>query len=488
MRSFVHRDVAGDDHKALRRIAQKRRVSVVRDAIWKYTVRSVMRRVFRTRSGFSEVGRASTSMIWNRWSESMKKINFVNANSLDLELAQEMLSPYAITPIKRTFSPPDLPDLSATTRSRVLAASRDLGEPCMLIQAAVLFGAKSPSNPRRDRTFLNDLSAKKFCEMHRGKQGVVEYALGYTDDGVTARVFRRDMPGRVSTSTQGASDYAVDQIWIPHGYGRTFAELKSYQNIINKRHHLFLDLGAFLGLEIANDVFEVHVTVAGSDTETLKRFESACEELGVKAIHIELARGTNPTHFITSSFHRGALSRVEGEAHEIEQRLTECGFTVSRVKIESMIRNSLVPGSDEEVARRSESNYFEFHVKIAINDTARVEALKELCDAFDAHFSRNPSNQLEDGVVLHFATLRVYGAGRANACARFDEFLDRLKSNGFVLSNILREYTVYDTNVSLDDGWFRNATAAACDTQCEHMLTGNCPFAEQELPVGKSLR
>ena len=49
--------------------------------------------------------------------------------------------------------------------------------------------------------------------------------------------------------------------------------------------------------------------------------------------------------------------------------------------------------------------------------------------------------------------MRIYGLGYKSAQTRFDNLILYLKSKGFKLSQQQREYTVYDTNLNLDNGW-----------------------------------
>ena len=49
--------------------------------------------------------------------------------------------------------------------------------------------------------------------------------------------------------------------------------------------------------------------------------------------------------------------------------------------------------------------------------------------------------------------LRVYDVGKATADARFAALREELGAAGHVLAEPVSEYTVYDTNLLVDDGW-----------------------------------
>jgi hypothetical protein len=117
------------------------------------------------------------------------------------------------------------------------------------------------------------------------------------------------------------------------------------------------------------------------------------------------------------------------------------------------VTNTGVPGSDEEAQAFPPGNYFEFHVKATLPPGADLEPLRELCRRHGAHLSSNALKREEDGRTQRFVTLRVYEAGRVRAEAVFDRLLQDLQASGYTLSNRLREYTIYDSNITIDAGW-----------------------------------
>jgi hypothetical protein len=56
-------------------------------------------------------------------------------------------------------------------------------------------------------------------------------------------------------------------------------------------------------------------------------------------------------------------------------------------------------------------------------------------------------------VTQRFLTLRVYRVGRGSALAHFDALLADLEKGGYTLSNRLREYAFFDSNIGIDAGW-----------------------------------
>jgi hypothetical protein len=199
--------------------------------------------------------------------------------------------------------------------------------------------------------------------------------------------------------------------------------------------------------------FEAHVTVQAPDLASRERFRAACAELGVKSVLIELPQGVTPAQPMTSSYHRGDLDAVTAEVAGIARHLRREGFAVTRVKLEALVSNAGVPETDEEAARLPAANYFEFHVKVMLPPQADLKALRARCAAHNAHLSANAFKAEADGRPQRFVTLRLYGVGRARATGRFEALLRELAGDGYRLSNKLREYTLFDSNVALDAGW-----------------------------------
>jgi hypothetical protein len=369
-------------------------------------------------------------------------------------------------------------DLPRTARVSVKHAYRILGHATFLIESALLLTSDGHARGGADWIRSDQMDEEEFCRRFQGIKGVVAQVLAYTPDGEQVQLFERDMPGSVTDRPRGSRGIGFDRVWIPHGFQKTFAELRPYHSALSKRKRLYFDLANHLGLQVTNDLYEAHITVGGDGQATYDVFRKACAELNVKAIHIELPEGSTPSHLITASFHQGPFSRVKGEVENVADDLRARGFNVTRLKMEALLRNSMVPATDDDACGRPRSNYFEFHVKIGLRDPNELDLLRALCLNYGAHLSRNASNTMADGVPLRFATLRVYERGRAYAVEYFGRFLSALRERGYRLSNVLQEYTVYDTNVALDDGWFPPSGPAACDTECSLLRAGSCPFAE----------
>lgn len=204
------------------------------------------------------------------------------------------------------------------------------------------------------------------------------------------------------------------------------------------------------GLPDYTGVFEAHVTV----TEDAG-FVSACAALGVKPVLIELPGGAArvPQQPMTATYHRGTLQEVHGQVLRLCAALREAGYDVSRVKLEAMLRNAGVPQDDTAAQALPAGNYFEHHVKVVTLPGASLEEVQGLCARHGAHLSRNARRQRPDGRQERFVTARHYGVGRREAEVRFGALLEALRTGGVPTEHLLREYTVYDSDWTVDQGW-----------------------------------
>lgn len=214
-----------------------------------------------------------------------------------------------------------------------------------------------------------------------------------------------------------------------------------------------VDLCAALRQQTGAGTFEAHVSVDAAPPAECERFRALCAELGVKCVLIELPEGQTRSQSMTASYHHGSLADVAEEVAALSRRIRAAGFPIRRVKLEAVATNDGVPDTDAQAALFPPSNYFEFHVKLLLTATADLARLGELCARHDAHLSRNALKRDAAGRSERFATLRVYRAGRQRAFAHFDAFLADLEAAGYVFTNKLREYAIYDTAVALDAGW-----------------------------------
>jgi hypothetical protein len=207
--------------------------------------------------------------------------------------------------------------------------------------------------------------------------------------------------------------------------------------------------------------FETHVTVHcdtegdGEDRARALRAWAAAAS-GVKFTHVVLARGrvrSQPMLTLTGS---GTLDQQMAAAAELVTGL-ECGApgcTVTRVKVEAAPWTSGVPRTDAEAALLGIGYYFEHHIKILCREVD-LESLAALVVPHDAHLSWNARRVRGDGISERFVTQRCYGVGDASAVEALTRLRSALADDGREIVSAEREYVVYDSDASLDEGWIR---------------------------------
>jgi hypothetical protein len=197
--------------------------------------------------------------------------------------------------------------------------------------------------------------------------------------------------------------------------------------------------------------FEAHITIHADDLRERGRFREFCREAGVKCVLIELPEGVTRSQPMTASYHQGKLAGVLAEVAALGRRVREGGFVITRLKLEAVATNDGLPETDEE-ARKHPANYFEFHVKLILPRGCDLDELRRLCAEHQARLSSN-ALKVDGGEMERFITLRLYGLGRTSAFRRCDGLVRELTSGGYRVANYLREYTIYDSAVTLDAGW-----------------------------------
>ncbi|MEO1376111.1 MAG: hypothetical protein AAFW70_17720 [Cyanobacteria bacterium J06635_10] len=202
--------------------------------------------------------------------------------------------------------------------------------------------------------------------------------------------------------------------------------------------------------------FEAHITIKADNLAVREKFNLLCQSLNLKCVVIELPKGLTCCQPMTASYHYGGFKDVLKEINAIAKIISKRDFEITRIKIEAMVSNRDIPISDIEAQKLLKSNYFEFHIKVILSEDENLEVLRKYCLEHDAHLSANAFKKLVDGKQQRFITMRVYGVGYKSAQKRFDNLLTLLKAKGFQLSQQQREYTVYDSNLSLDAGWIRS--------------------------------
>lgn len=192
---------------------------------------------------------------------------------------------------------------------------------------------------------------------------------------------------------------------------------------------------------------ETHVTVRCRDAETLGRLDAWAAAAELKVTHIVLARGRMVS--------QPMLTLRDRTGHEtLVPALREAGFEPVRVKVETAPWTTDRPGPG--------GGYFEHHLKLLLApgvDRAVLESLESLVVPHGAHLSWNARRVLSGGRHERFVTQRWRGTA-AEAGAACDALVAELLAAGYDIRAQEREFVLYDSDLSVDDGWIGEGAAA----------------------------
>jgi hypothetical protein len=191
--------------------------------------------------------------------------------------------------------------------------------------------------------------------------------------------------------------------------------------------------------------YETHVTVRCADEAGHDRLDAWARDAGLKVTQIVLARGRMVRQPMLTSRGRNGLAGQRAAAQVLVARLRADGFDPVRVKIES------VPWAPE--VRTDGDGYFEHHLKLLLDEDFDREALTALAVRHGAHLSWNARRVAAGGRHERFVTQRCRGVSARQAGRSCDALVAELKDSGHEIVGEEREFVLYDSDLSVDDGW-----------------------------------
>ncbi|PYC88075.1 hypothetical protein C7C46_01610 [Streptomyces tateyamensis] len=204
--------------------------------------------------------------------------------------------------------------------------------------------------------------------------------------------------------------------------------------------------------------FETHVTVRCDDA-ALARLDHWAAEAGMKITHIMLARGRTPSQPMLTSTAHGTFAELFGSARALTGVLEAAGFEPVRVKIEASPWAEGVPQDDTEAVRLGPGRYFEHHLKVVLDSDTDLAGLAALVTGHGAHLSWNARRAVGDGRCHErFITQRCHAAGLDSAGWQLDSLLCTVRMAGHHIVSVEREFVVYDSDITIDDGWIAEET------------------------------
>ena len=211
-------------------------------------------------------------------------------------------------------------------------------------------------------------------------------------------------------------------------------------------------------------VFETHITVdpRGNFVGLLDYVRQHEREKGFKLVLAASIVGNN--QYMLSHFSRAEDDAIAvANAKRIAEQLAKSGVEVVRVKVEghgakgTPITQADYYGFaeyiDKKYAGEAKRPYFEFHVKIAGKHgkpTNAKELERDVAEYKGVAISYNLCSPTKKPLL----TIRIYGTGSIGAQEYKDQVMNGMKKIGYVFEDkIQQEFSVYDSNPRLDNGW-----------------------------------
>ncbi|MER6250535.1 hypothetical protein ABT224_03960 [Streptomyces sp. NPDC001584] len=183
--------------------------------------------------------------------------------------------------------------------------------------------------------------------------------------------------------------------------------------------------------------YETRVTVRCADAAELARLDAWAGARELKVAHILPARGR-----VVS---QPMLTLPDRTGHELlVPRLRAAGFDPVRVKVETVPWTTDSPGPG--------GGHFEHHLKLPLPADFDRAALESLVVPHGAHPSWNARRVLAAGTHERFVTQRWRGTA-PEAGAACDALVAALGAAGYEIRSQEREFVLYDSALSVDDGW-----------------------------------
>lgn len=215
-------------------------------------------------------------------------------------------------------------------------------------------------------------------------------------------------------------------------------------------------------------VFEVHITVEHKHgyVQLLNYAKKHEKTKGMKVVFAASIKNNN--QYMLSYFTRKDDDMIAVEnAKKIVSELEHNGINVLRLKVEGhgVIGTPITTEDYLGVSHYLKNKYngkngvpyFEFHAKVS-NNTKFHNFCYENLERDASHYKNVAiSHNLCSGTKLPLLTVRVYDVGFLEAQTYKDHVLERMKNLGYIfVDKIQEEFSIYDSNSSLDDGWLFN--------------------------------
>ena len=215
---------------------------------------------------------------------------------------------------------------------------------------------------------------------------------------------------------------------------------------------------------VLSGIFEIHITVDPLDNYvSLLSYVKQYEKIrGMKVVYAVSSEKNN--QYMLSYFTRKDDDKLAIEsANKTADELKQLGIKVVRTKVEGHgVEGTPMTTEDYKLVESylhdkynglEGKPYFEFHVKVGNKENEHLDYEKLEMDV-EGYEGVAISYNLCSAEKKPLLTIRVYNDGFLNAQAYKDLIINNMKRKAYVFeSKIQQEFSIYDTNSSLDEGW-----------------------------------
>lgn len=177
-------------------------------------------------------------------------IIFLSSNKNKIREAKEILGEKGINIIECNEKIEELQtvDTLKLVRDKTLKAFSIIGHPLFVEHTGLYLEVMNGFPGGLTQIFWDSLKAEKFADFF-GKEGTdkvkAKTIIGYCD-GKNIHIFSGEIEGHISNKPRGDCSFQWDCVFIPEGYGLTFAELGDVKNNISMRKMALNDFAEFL--------------------------------------------------------------------------------------------------------------------------------------------------------------------------------------------------------------------------------------------------
>jgi len=349
-------------------------------------------------------------------------------------------------------------DLQQQAKSSILIWKYRLGKPC--------FAEVRWIEWENEPGILFVPYSKELSEMEKfdGKKGKLVVHVVYAEDNTDQlHQFQKKIGGSLQYKKKddfNNCEILIDRIWVPEGYSKTLAQLGEHLCIQNEP---YLDLAEKLRRHIFEGTMEIHVFVApiNPNIELQQQFKESCSSISTMKccnLRLNFVKQGWLSVLMSSRYVRGQMTHVWRETFQDARAIALMGFDVIRVKIEASASICGVPASNEEAQILPKKTYFEFHMVFSNGDGTtptddQVSKVEVIAKRLEKEWHSCIPLSTNAFGTQKFVNMRTYGIGRDESYPRLEQLAKEVESAGFKVPRFIREFGVYDSDVTIDCGW-----------------------------------